>query len=303
MKLNDLIQKYLDHKNEYIQKSLYDGGVVDVDFHLTINGVKYFVSRTFDDDTFNGEYSMCEDVEGEPYFTTLSKFNKYRVADYSVESICEKYYNGVVIHFYLEIKMEERTYPTLEEFMNTYLKDVPYTQKDGDEEYFTSIIVYKGEIYRRSPDMLFKFRHYKVHKCYHGKIDLFAYHRYTPKESPYDPVHIPRYTPPMYVIFLRKQRMGKSIIDLIFDDVDENDHTLSRYLGQMIAEDILSLTKLDHNHIIWRGQEMRKMYDWSLIPLVREAFGKHEVIKVEEKDNERYYYLESKDANKIQKVH
>lgn len=93
--------------------------------------------------------------------------------------------------------------------------------------------------------------------------------------------------------------MGKSIIDLIFDDVDENDHTLSRYLGQMIAEDILSLTKLDHNHIIWRGQEMRKMYDWSLIPLVREAFGKHEVIKVEEKDNERYYYLESKDANKI----
>lgn len=25
MKLNDLIQKYLDHKNEYIQKSIYDG--------------------------------------------------------------------------------------------------------------------------------------------------------------------------------------------------------------------------------------------------------------------------------------
>ena len=96
MKLNDLIQKYLDHKNEYIQKSLYDGGAVDVTFNLTINGVKYFISRSFGDYTFNGEYSMCEDADGEPYFTTLSKYEKYRVADYSVESICEKHYNGVI---------------------------------------------------------------------------------------------------------------------------------------------------------------------------------------------------------------
>jgi hypothetical protein len=206
MKLNDLIGKIDENADAYANKDLLNGGVINHLYHLTINSEKFEFSkynRAFDEE-LEGVYYRVKDDKDKPYTTTLSQYKNYIVDDYTVEYDSRKNYDDLNLHIYLDIRLKERTYPTLEEFMNTYLKDVPDTQKDGDEEYFTSIIVYKGEIYRRSPDMLFKFRHYKVHKCYHGKIDLFAYHRYTPKESPYDPVYIPRYTPPMYVIFLRK---------------------------------------------------------------------------------------------------
>ncbi len=173
MKLNDLIQRFIDRKDEYIQKSLYNGGRIDIIFHLTINGIKYLV-RTFGEDTFDGVYSMVEDVVGEPHTTTLSKYNKYKVEDYSVETICEKHYDGVIVYFYLEIEMiKPRKCPTLEEVIRRY--DLDKKRAENEYEYALNLVVdHKRISYGLEPDILFKYRDYEVKRMYKSTAHLYT---------------------------------------------------------------------------------------------------------------------------------
>lgn len=125
--------------------------------------------------------------------TTLPQYKNYMVEDYTVEYDSRKNYENLDLHIYLDIKLRERKYPTLEEFMNTYMKEVPISREVDGEDKYTSILVYKGKLYPRSPDMLFRFRNYKVHRCYHGRIN-----RGTRQEPSY------YRSPCTYVIFLKK---------------------------------------------------------------------------------------------------
>lgn len=193
MKLNDLITKIDENADTYANRDLLNGGVINHLYHLTINSEKFEFSkynRAFDEE-LEGVYYRVKDDKDKPYTTTLPQYKNYIVDDYTVEYDSRKNYDDLNLHIYLDIKLKERTYPTLEEFMNTYLKDVPVSEDIDGEDKYTSMLIYKGEPYPRSPDMLFKFRNYKVHKCYRGQVNFG-----TKKES--------RLTHWMYVIFLRK---------------------------------------------------------------------------------------------------
>lgn len=199
MKLNDLITEIDENADEFADKTLLDGGVINHLFHLTINSEKFEISkyrRSFDEE-YDGVYFRVEDDKDKPYMTTLPQYKNCIVDDYTVEYDSRKNYDDLNLHIYLDIKLRERTYPTLEEFMDTYLKDVPSSRKNEycsaireGEEIYTSVLVYKGETYARSPDNMFKFRHYKVHRCYRGEVNYGTW-----KE--------PNYGPLMYVIFLK----------------------------------------------------------------------------------------------------
>lgn len=104
--------------------------------------------------------------------TTLPQYKNYMVEDYTVEYDSRKNYDNLDLHIYLDIRLKERKYPTLEEFMNTYMKGIPESTKIDGENKYTSILVYKSELYSRSPDTMFKFRNYKVHRCYYDRINL-----------------------------------------------------------------------------------------------------------------------------------
>lgn len=123
--------------------------------------------------------------------TTLPQYKNYMVEDYTVEYDSRKNYDNLDLHIYLDIRLKERKYPTLEEFMNTYMKGIPESTKIDGENKYTSILVYKSELYSRSPDTMFKFRNYKVHRCYYDRINLGT------KQNPC-------YTSKAYVIFLKK---------------------------------------------------------------------------------------------------
>lgn len=196
MKLNDLISRIDENADSYADRKLLNGGTISHLFHLTINSEKFEMTnrRRPLDEEYKGVYFRVDDVKDKPYMTTLPQYKNYIVDDYTVEYDSRKNYDDLNLHIYLDIRLKERTYPTLEEFMNTYLKDVPESTVIDDRDKYTSILVYKGETYPRSPDMLFKFRHYKVHKCYRGQVNFGT--RQEPRRS-----HC------LYVIFLRKQEM------------------------------------------------------------------------------------------------
>ena len=193
MKLNDLISRIDENADSYADRKLLNGGVINHLFHLTINSEKFEMTnrRRPLDEEYKGVYFRVDDVKDKPYMTTLPQYKNYMVEDYTVEYDSRKNYDNLDLHIYLDIKLKERKYPTLEEFMNTYMKDIPTSADFDGESRYTSLLVYKGELYPRSPDMLFKFRNYKVHKCYKDRLNFG-----TIKE--------PRYSPFVYVIFLKK---------------------------------------------------------------------------------------------------
>lgn len=200
MKLNDLISRIDENADSFADRGLLDGGTISHLFHITINSEKFEMTnrqRPLDDE-YKGVYFRVEDSKDKPYMTTLPQYKNYIVEDYTVEYDSRKNYENLDLHIYLDIKLRERKYPTLEEFMNTYMKEVPESEEIHEccsafregEEVYTSVLVYKGKTYPRKPDNMFKFRHYKVHRCYYGR------HNFSTREDP-------RYGPSAYFIFLK----------------------------------------------------------------------------------------------------
>lgn len=166
MKLNDLVRKYFDKASDYAKDCDNQCGI-DKRFNLTINGEKFF-NIYYAPDEFEPVYYRSEDVTGEPHRTTLSKYDKYVVKDYSVEVIVEKgsKYRCTCVSFFLEIEMEKpKKCPTLEEVIRRY--DLDKKRAENEYEYALGLVVDGKRIANGfDPRFLFKYRDYEVKRMY-----------------------------------------------------------------------------------------------------------------------------------------